>query len=430
MKKVFNLLFITFFLFILVGCGHRQGPTGGKSDTEKIRILAVTPDEFTDLKDGQIDITFSKMLDRTKVPTGIYIYPPIDRKRFKYQGNHLVIRILEPLKPNTNYYFTFTPRIQDERGNSLEETKTIVYANGTLQTARISGDFKLEDPSDSKYPVNLTLLDADTLMVFNQNIKAPNYALENLNQQSYILRAYIDKNVNGKYDFGDEPYAEELSPKSPISTVNLNLVYSDTTKVVLKSASVISNREMELTLSEPVKSYADIHITAKEGSVSLPIELTKLDGNKLTLLTAGQDTLKYKVSMEGIIDHKDNLTKESHLYFSGVARVDKTAPTIVATYPRNGTSINSLTPELKVVFSEIIPDNNIKYTLIDTETNSQIPLKIVSGNDRTYIFKPMKTLVNYRSYKFIISRITSDISSNALGKDYEFLFLTLVKNGG
>jgi hypothetical protein len=430
MKKGFNLLFLVLILLFLWGCGHRQSPTGGKADIEKIKILAVTPDEFSNLQDKQIDITFSKVLDRTTIPTGIYIYPPIDKKRFKYQGNHLLIRILESLQQNTNYYFTFSPRIKDERGNALEDNQTIVYANGTLQNNRISGEIKTEEPDDIKLPVNLTLLNADSLMIFNKIVHGSSYSLDNLNPESYILRAYIDKNVNGKYDLGVDPFAEANAPKNPISTIALNLVYFDTTKVVLKSASVVSNREVDITLSKTAKSIGTVHITAKNGSVVLPVEITKLDGSLLTVLTAAQDTTKYEVKINDLADRKNNLTKESHLFFSGISQVDKKPPVIISSYPRNGTSINELIPDLKVVFSEIIPMNNIKYTLFDTETNAKIDIKVVSGDNNVYVFRPSKPLQNYHSYKFTINHVTSDISSNSIGKDYEILFLTLIKNGG
>jgi hypothetical protein len=342
----------------------------------------------------------------------------------------LLLRIMEPLQANTNYYFTFTPRIQDERGNPLEDNQTFVFSNGTLQTNRISGEFDLENPDDAKLPINLSLLDSDSLLVFNKMIKGATYELDNLSPRQYILRAFIDKNVNGKYDFGVDPFAETTAPNNSISTINLNLAYSDTSKVVLKSANVISNREIDISFTEPVKSLRSIRISAKNGSVELPVELQYIDGSKLTVLTAIQDTLKYEISIRDISDRKDNLTPESHLYFIGSSQADKTLPAIVSTFPRNGTSINDLRPDVKVVFSEIIPMNNIKYSLVDTETNQKIDVDVTSGNEKIYGFKPKKPLQNYHSYKFIISHITSDISSNALGKDYEFLFLTLNKNGG
>jgi hypothetical protein len=430
MKKAFNFYLLLSVFLILMGCGHKQSPTGGKLDIEKIKILAVTPDEFSDLKDAQIDVTFSKVLDRMTIPTGIYIYPSIERKRYKYQGNHLIIRILEPLKLNTNYYFTFSQRIKDERGNTLADNQTVVYSNGKLQANRISGEIELENSDDAKLPVNLSLLDADSILVFTKIMHGSTYTIENLNPLKYILRAYIDKNVNGKYDFGIDPYAEATASNNPISTINLNLVYADTTKVVLKSANVISNREVDVTLSEPVKSLGAIHITAKNGSIELPVELQSLDGPVLTILTAAQDTLKYEISVRDMSDLKNNVTSESHIYIIGISRVDKIPPKILSTTPRNGTSINELMPEIKVAFSEPIPINNIKYQLTDAETNAKINVILVSGNDKIYVFKPTKSLQNYHSYKFTVSHITSDISNNPLGKDYDILFLTLIKNGG
>ncbi len=77
-------------------------------------ILNVTPDEFSDLTDQNIEITFSKPIDQNTIITGITSYPPILKKKFKWDGTTLIIRIMEALEQDTNYFFAFNTNIKGE----------------------------------------------------------------------------------------------------------------------------------------------------------------------------------------------------------------------------------------------------------------------------------------------------------------------------
>ena len=76
-----NLLNI-FLLMLILSCGHKKAPTGGEKDIIKPEIVAIVPEEFSDIHGKNIEVTFSKPIDRSTIFTGFYVYPPILKKKF------------------------------------------------------------------------------------------------------------------------------------------------------------------------------------------------------------------------------------------------------------------------------------------------------------------------------------------------------------
>ena len=170
-----NLLSLMFITFILVSCGHRKKPTGGSKDIVNPEILSILPEEFSDIKGKDIEVTFSKPIERTTILTGIYIYPSIDRKKFKWDKSVLTMKILEELEENTNYFFSFSQRIKGEHGNELDKNYTFVFANGKLNDNKISGNLLFELEEDNNQPILCTIQAPDSTFINNQVIKGKTY---------------------------------------------------------------------------------------------------------------------------------------------------------------------------------------------------------------------------------------------------------------
>ena len=139
MKHLYVISLIILISIGLISCGHKQNPTGGKKDTIHPEIVSITPDEYSDITDSNIEIIFSKPIERSTILSGIYIYPPILKKKYSWDGNILTIKILEELEKNTNYYFNFSEKIEGEHGNFLDKGSSFVFASGNLNSNRISG---------------------------------------------------------------------------------------------------------------------------------------------------------------------------------------------------------------------------------------------------------------------------------------------------
>jgi len=414
-------------LSLFTACGSKRNPTGGKEDTEKPEVVASLPEAYAELSDQKVEFSFSKPMDRASLLKGLYIYPPVLNKKIYYDANVITVKLLEALQQDTNYYFTLTTRIKDVRGNPLKENQTFIYRHGALQKNRISGAISYEDAKDAGSPIQLNLLSADSLWVLAANPRGSSYVLEGLNPQPYILRAYIDKNLNGRYDYAREPFFETNVARQSLINIDLQMAYADTIKPVLKSVRTVSEREFLLTLNKEIKSLRTVEITSVREKTLLPVLITRLETNTITVLTAPADTSRWTFTLLDATDAKGNKQYKSSLTVPGTDKPDKIPPSITGSVPRSGTSVNNLQPVLEVTFSEIIPQANLKASLKESESGKTLPFKILQSYDKTYRFQPEKPLTNYRSCLLTIESATSDLSGNPLKEPYRLVFLPIYR---
>ncbi|MCK5052507.1 MAG: Ig-like domain-containing protein [Candidatus Cloacimonetes bacterium] len=426
MKFPIKLIFAILIFSGLISCGHKKNPTGGKKDTIQPEIVSVIPDEYSDITDSDIEIIFSKPIERNTILSGIYIYPPIIKKKFSWDGNILTIKILEELEKHTNYYFNFSEKIKGEHGNFLNTSSSYIFASGKLNSNRISGNFLFEEAEDNHKPIQMTILTADSTEVFSQEAFGKTYKIEDLNDVGHIIRAYIDKNENFKYDNESEPYFQKSIDPVNSATMDIYLAYADTIKPQLKSTSVIFNNSINVTFSEPINSFSQVSIrTADSLETKVFIKAYYLINDELTLLTSDLDTLVYKINFINIEDLKKNMTSEGSLLFDGTTLQDTIPPEVISSNPRTGSSVNSFLPKISVIFSEIIMEDCIETKLSEVETGKVEDLKVISKNSKHYIFSSLHRLNNYSSYKFTIQ--AKDNSENIMTKPLEIIFLPIVR---
>lgn len=430
--KTSSLLLLMSFAVMLAflnSCGSKRNPTGGKLDIDKPQILATLPEEYSEINEQKLEITFSKAIDRSTFLKGIYIYPPVLNKKVYFESNVITLKFLEALEKDTNYFITLSTRIKDVRGNALGKNQTLIYKSGKLQDNKISGNVHFEDAKDGTLPIQLTLLSADSLWVLSREITGNAYALESLNPISHILRAFIDKNLNGRYDPNQEPYFEAVTPVQKIYSLDLNMAYADTVKPALKSVKAISNREYELVLNKTIKSFGKLTIKSPDKRESLPVLLSNLQNDRIRVLTAVSDTSKWAFSLTDLIDVKGNITAMSALTINGSATADKIPPSVTSCSPRSGTSVNNLQPILEITFSEVIPVANINANLKESESGESIPYRIIKADGKTFQFQAEQQLSNYRSCMLTIETTTADISGNQLKEPFKLVFLPIFRNG-
>ena len=423
--KYYSKLFLVLLLLFLLSCGHRRSPTGGKKDTESPTIVSILPDEFCDINNQDIEIVFSKPIDRTSILSGIYIYPPILNKKFKWDKNSLIIKILEDLEQNTNYFFTFSKRIKGEHNNKLDQDYVYIFRSGKLNEYRISGEIIYEDKSDEGLPVRLNLMTADSSMIYSTELEGYIYEIDNLNNIEHQIESYIDKNENGKYDYEKEPYFQFFSSKKEISSVNIELAYADTIKPEIKSVNVLWNNQLEINFSESIKSVSEIEITTAD-SLEIPLSVLAHASNedKITVVSTKMDTIQYKISLTALEDLKENVLDESSILFDGISIQDTIPPNVISSFPRNGATIKTLLPEIVIEFSEIILSENLSAKLISVESQELTEMKMEKGNSNIIIFKPAKELTNYSSFNFIIS--ASDMTNNN-SEEFSAFFIPIVR---
>ncbi|MFC1887440.1 Ig-like domain-containing protein [Candidatus Cloacimonadota bacterium] len=417
---------IFLLLLILISCGHKKTATGGKIDTVKPEIVSIDPFELESIEEGRIEITFSKPIDRTSILSGITIYPPILRKKFKWDGNTLIIRILEDLEDNTNYYFTFSSKIEGEHGNNLNKDYLYVFRNGELSENRISGNIIYEKEADLGDQIRLILQSADSTFIFSKYIYGTSYDLDYLNSGSHLIRAFIDKNNNKRYDYGTDPYFQTTSSDIPVQTIDLEIAYQDTIKPEPIKAKVYSRTQIEVELSEPCKTIKNVVLlTADSLMIEIPVIATSLLENDLKILCAPLDTLKYDIQLIDLTDLKGNVRSGSSIIIQGITVNDSIPPEIISTVPKNGATLNTLLPKFEILFSEIILKEDITAGLSSNEDRVEVGLKILSADSEIAILEPVKKLKNYSTYTITVS--VQDNRGNILQDELIQTFIPILK---
>lgn len=424
MRRLLSVLLI-FGLIFLFACGSKKSPTGGEKDLVKPTLVATQPDLMGQIKGGKIEIDFSKPMDKGSLPNAIYIYPPVKNSRFNLSHSTLKIELRDELLDDTIYHISFNSALKDLRGNSLDKAQHLSYVNGKPKRASLSGLIEYEDTKDNGSPISLTLFSADSLIVLLDELKGDSYRLPHLNPADYRLRAFIDKNLNGRYDQTAEPFFEASLSVNEVATLNLKMAYSDTTLAQIRSVKQTSPYELEVKLSKEVESIEYVELVPEHGGGEISILRRYLEKDKLLLLTAKQDSLSYRLGIKGLKDKKGNSSPYSSLLYQSRMGEDIEKPKVLSISPRNGATVNSLSPLLKVSFSEIITPERLKAGLQVSETGEEIALKVVENRGRELVLQPIKPLVNYRTHKLIIKKESSDYSGNQLPEDFESVFLPI-----
>ncbi|NLO43742.1 MAG: Ig-like domain-containing protein [Candidatus Cloacimonetes bacterium] len=424
MKRI-TLISVLFLILIMQGCGSKKSPTGGEIDAIKPEVVSSQPDIMGQIEGGIIEIDFSKPMDKSSVSNSVFIYPPVINKRISLSRSTLKIELKEALKDNTIYHVSLSSALKDLRGNGLAHSQSFAFKNGNPAATSLSGLIKYELSEDAELPVNLTVFTEDSLMVSLGKIEGQSYSLSNLMPANYLLRAYIDKNQNGRYDETREPFFQQVATLSGKNNLDIELAYADTTFAQIKSIKQVSPHELLVQLSKEVTDIRYIDIQGEEEDISVNILRKHIDKDRLYLLTAKQDTLSYTLRAHGLMDAKGNLSPMSSLGFKVSSTDDNTAPHIVSHSPRNGATVHSLKPEIKLTFSEIITEANLHAKIVVTETNREIKLKVLSIKGREITLIPESDLDNYRSHKLIVSKETKDYAQNTMEQDFESIFLPI-----
>lgn len=440
LSKLFILLTI---LCMLMSCGNRKSPTGGREDKEQPVIVSVIPEEYSNIMGQNIEITFSKPIDRSSIyegERGIHFYPFISDKRFRWSDNTLIIEINEELEPDRNYYLTLSEQIRDLRRNHLEKSYLLVFHTGTLMNKRVFGDIRYEREVDLGLPVNITLFSADTLRIFTKQVTGSKFLIENLESKDYFLRAFIDKNRNRRFDIGNDPFYETVFHAEKSPEIELYLEYFDDTKPEIQSLRAEYEHLLTLIFNKPVISVSDIEISVvQEETDSLNTSADTLFtrllirdydilDNKLEIITASMDSLDYTVKVFEVEDHKENIAAELKKEFRGSIRRDRSKPLIISTIPRNGAVVDNLFPDLQIEFDKFMDMSSLDILLVDSITSGSVPVSIDIVNSRIIKVQPKEMLQNRTPYRLEISESTQDMAGNSLEEDFVLQFLPISGN--
>ena len=424
MKRLYLALFLI-LMMLLCACGSKKNPTGGPEDTEKPSILSSVPAEYGDISSGIIEIDFSKAMDKSSLSNSVFFYPPIANRRINISRATMRIEIREKLQPDTYYYISLSNRLKDLRGNELDKAQTLVFKSGNPKTASLSGLINYEREEDNSARIKVSVFSADSLLVMMDELGGSSYQLSALAPAEYRLRAYIDKNLNGRYDTSIEPFFEELAKVDTRSSMDIEMAYEDTTLAQIRRVNQVSPHEIEIELSEEIDKFDFVEFLKEDSDEELTVIRRYLTGNIIRVLTSIPDSTSYKVQVRNLKDIKGNISPLSSISFRPKEFIDTLPPRVLTVSPRNGATVNDLRPLIEISFSEIILPENLHVKLIASDSKQEVALAVESINGRMLGLRPENDLVNYRSYQLVILEDTQDYSGNKMETGWETVFLPI-----
>jgi len=417
--------FLLIMVFGMMACGSKRNPTGGDADTEKPTVISSSPAEFGEISGKTIEIDFSKAMDKSSVTNAIYFYPPLTNTRISLNRATLKIEIREDLKADSYYYVILSSRLKDLRGNPLDKEHTLIFRKGNPESASVSGLISFEKPADMGAKIRYSLFSADSLLVMMDELSGSSYEINSLNPAEYKLRAFIDKNLNGRYDTSSEPFFEQSFQATERGTMDINLVYVDTTMAQIRRVNQLSLQELEIELSEPITNLEHVEILHRESNTELTILRRYLDKDRLYLLTAKPDSISYMIRLRNLRDKKGNISPMSGMGYKPNLSLSESPLRLIAQTPRNGATVPNLQPDILLEFSRIVTPENLKLSLIASDNKEEADWEIIENLGRKLIIRPKRALNNYRSYQIRIHKDTQDFVGNTLEANRESVFLPI-----
>ena len=228
------LLFLITKILVFTGCANIIPPTGGDRDSLPPLLLKVTPPDSTKGFNAKtITFTFDEYIDQPQdifknliVSPNYSIQPSIENKL-----KTLIVRIKDPLEPNTTYYYNFGDAIKDiNEGNVLHNLSYIFTTGDTFDTLQLSGKVLLAETGgiDSTLIVMLHKSGQDSA-VANENPRyvtrvdgQGNFRFLYLPAGTFYIYALKDeggKRYYGKSLFAFADSAVEIKPDPPPVTL-------------------------------------------------------------------------------------------------------------------------------------------------------------------------------------------------------------------
>ena len=397
-----KFLFICISCLLIFSCGNRRSPTGGPVDLVAPNLAYTIPAEYEQIENNEIILAFSKVMDKTSVVNGLIVSPAYLNKKITWKKNNLHINFTDILPENTNIIVYLNKSIRCDRNNTFDDHIVLTFRNGDLQNNSISGYIYYEESDFNITETHISLLDADSLLIFNKDIIGTHYSFDYLNPGFHTLRAYIDIAKNNRYIFGVDPFFR-TTMELPINDItNIYLAVADTVKPNLSSLNNPVNNQVILNFNKILASMPNVYIVDDSTRTSVEILHKELINTQMFLITTPLDSLKYLVQVSGLIDNKGNERELVNSHFDSHGIPDTIRPQITEVFPRNGSVVDSLLPDISVSFNKIMFKNEIEISLKEIETGETFNLININPAGFKLVYVPEKELRVFNSYQLII----------------------------
>ncbi len=195
---------------LVAACASPGAPPGGPPDRAVPVIVKVTPDSgATNVKARSVTVAFSEVVSERPRAGGadlgaiVLLSPSDGPARVDWNRDAITVRPRKGFHANTSYALTILPGLADLRGNATTRAQHFVFSTGgSIVHGELRGavfDWTTNRPAPL-VNIEATVGGDTTFRWITRSDSSGRYILPYLPEGTYLLRALLDANANGKLD--------------------------------------------------------------------------------------------------------------------------------------------------------------------------------------------------------------------------------------
>jgi hypothetical protein len=253
-------------------CANPITPSGGPKDETppKLDSINSTPNEQVNFKKQNLFFGFDEWVVVKNPFEQVVISPPLNTfPEIKTKGRGVVVEFdeNEKLLDSTTYTINFGEAIQDlNEGNVIENFKFVFSTGNVIDSLFIEG--RVTDNREKKPMEGVLVMLYDKLedsiiykerpVYFSKTDKQGQFKIENIRQDSFILRALKDENLNYLYDIPTEwiafwEFPLFINGKTQMPPFPLE-VFQKETPVAISDIIDNSYRQIKIAFNQSIES--------------------------------------------------------------------------------------------------------------------------------------------------------------------------------
>ena len=238
-------------------CANPNAPPGGPVDKEAPVILKITPANGTiGAKPKVVAFQFDEVISESPKSANdlsklVFISPKSGDPQVEWRRSQLDVKPKKGWRPNTVYTVTLGAGVMDLRGNSIDSATRIVFSTGgPIPDTKLTGvafDWQVGRPAAKAI---VEAIARDTFQTIADSIGR--FSLEHLPSASYLVRAFVDRNVNRLLE-ATEPWDTVTTTVTSTATAELYAYSHDTIGLRIADVQVLdSGKTLRVTFDKPV----------------------------------------------------------------------------------------------------------------------------------------------------------------------------------
>lgn len=217
-------------LLVLASCANPVSPSGGPKDTTPPEIIKSEPaNQSVNFSGDKVVLTLSEFVTLKEISTQLVVSPPLAKQpEFTTRGKNLIMKLQEPLRPNTTYNFFFGNSIVDLTESNPLAGYQFTFSTGPVLDSLTMGGRLLN--AFTNQPVKgafVMLYDSvyDSVpyktrpYYLARSGESGEFNLNNLREGRYLMFALTDINSDYMYNLPNEEIAFNDTLVRPLITV-------------------------------------------------------------------------------------------------------------------------------------------------------------------------------------------------------------------